>query len=317
LGYTQDQFDQKDPDQQDQLALELFYLVLRDAGRAHNQPNSAGYGNYDTGKEAIATLFPGASWSGSINTRARDIRTKNGGDINLFAPGGSLALAAIKIGNPLTPPGMVTEAGGNINVFTRGNVDLGISRIFTLRGGDEIIWSSEGNIAAGSSSKTVQSAPPTRVLVDTQSADVKTDLAGLATGGGIGVLTSVAGVKPGNVDLIAPTGTIDAGDAGIRVSGNLNISSAVLGKEGNIAAGGTSSSSAPTASAAPSAGSISTASNSAAATSTTATEVAKHEAAAPASAADAPSLITVEVIGYGGGSGDEQEEEKDKPNSGT
>jgi len=317
LGYTQDQFDQKDPDQQDQLALELFYLVLRDAGRAHNQPNSAGYGNYDTGKEAIATLFPGASWSGSINTRARDIRTKNGGDINLFAPGGSLALAAIKIGNPLTPPGMVTEAGGNINVFTRGNVDLGISRIFTLRGGDEIIWSSEGNIAAGSSSKTVQSAPPTRVLVDTQSADVKTDLAGLATGGGIGVLTSVAGVKPGNVDLIAPTGTIDAGDAGIRVSGNLNISAAVVVNAGNIAAGGTSSSSAPTASAAPSAGSISTASNSAAATSTTATEVAKHEAAAPASAADAPSLITVEVIGYGGGSGDEQEEEKDKPNSGT
>ena len=49
-------------------------------------------------------------------------------------------------------------------------------------------------------------APPTRVLVDPQSADVKTDLAGLATGGGIGVLESVAGVPPADIDLIAPDG---------------------------------------------------------------------------------------------------------------
>ena len=59
----------------------------------------------------------------------------------------------------------------------------------------------------------VQSAPPTQVLVDPQSADVQTDLAGLATGGGIGVLATLAGVAPGNVDLIAPVGVIDAGRA--------------------------------------------------------------------------------------------------------
>ncbi len=67
----------------------------------------------------------------------------------------------------------------------------------------------------------MKSAPPTRVLIDPQSADVKTDLAGLSTGGGIGVLATVAGVPPGDVDLIAPTGVVDAGDAGIRVSGKL------------------------------------------------------------------------------------------------
>jgi filamentous hemagglutinin len=115
----------------------------------------------------------------------------------------------------------MTESGGDISIFTDGNVDIGISRIFTLRGGNQIIWSSTGNIAAGTSSKTVQSAPPTRVVFDTQSADVNTDLAGLATGGGIGVLATTAGVKPGDVDLIAPTGVVDAGDAGIR-AGNLN-----------------------------------------------------------------------------------------------
>ena len=67
----------------------------------------------------------------------------------------------------------------------------------------------------------MKSAPPTRVLIDPQSGAVQTDLAGLATGGGIGVLATVAGVAPGNVDLIAPVGVVDAGDAGIRSSGNL------------------------------------------------------------------------------------------------
>ncbi len=87
----------------------------------------------------------------------------------------------------------MTESGGNIGIFTRGDVSLGIGRIFTLRGGNQIIWSSEGDIAAGSAAKTVTFAPPTRVILDPQSADVQTDLAGLATGGGIGVLATVAG----------------------------------------------------------------------------------------------------------------------------
>ena len=93
--------------------------------------------------------------------------------------------------------GILTESGGTISIFTHNSVVVGTSRIFTLRGGDEMIWSSEGDIAAGASSKTVASAPPTRVLIDPQSGDVKTDLAGLATGGGIGVLATVAGVAPG------------------------------------------------------------------------------------------------------------------------
>ncbi|MEI7909287.1 MAG: filamentous hemagglutinin family protein [Verrucomicrobiota bacterium] len=322
LGLTQSEFDALDANAQVQLALQLFYLVLRDAGRDHNNPLRSGYRNYDAGTQAIAALFPGNSWSGGIETRARDIRTKNGGSISLLAPGGSLTLAATTIGNPLAPPGIVTEAGGHIDIFTRNNVDLGISRIFTLKGGDEIIWSSLGNIAAGSSSKTVQSAPPTRVLIDPESADVKTDLAGLATGGGIGVLASVAGVKPGNVDLIAPLGTIDAGDAGIRVSGNLNIAAAIVVNSANISAGGTSTGAAPAAPAAPSVGAISAAATTAGATNTTLEDAAKRDAAPPAPPAEVLSIISVEVLGYGGGgdaapadaadSGDKEDNE-DKP----
>ncbi|MGC4017468.1 MAG: filamentous hemagglutinin family protein [Luteolibacter sp.] len=311
LGFTSEQFDALGTEKQKQVALELFYLVLRDAGRNHNKPSSDGYGNYDRGQLAISTLFPGDSWKGDISTHSRDIRTRNGGDISIFAPGGSLALASSTIGNPQTPPGIVTESGGNINVFTRNDVNLGISRIFTLRGGNEIIWSSLGNIAAGSSSKTVQSAPPTRVLIDPQSADVKTDLAGLATGGGIGVLASVSGVKPGDVDLIAPVGTVDAGDAGIRVSGNLNIAAAVVVNAGNISVGGSSAGTPSAGVSGPGLGSLTAASNTAAATNTAVSEAASKSNEPQPTANEMPSIIVVEVLGYGGGDGDD-EEEKDK-----
>ncbi len=317
LNLTQAQFDALDPEEQKQVALKIFFFVLRDAGRDHNDPDSPGFGNYDAGKDAVATLFPGDSWQGNIDTHSRDIRTRSGGDITLLLPGGSLTLATTAQSNILAPPGIVTESGGAIRVFTDKNVDLGISRIFTLRGGDEIIWSTRGNIAAGSSSKTVQSAPPTRVLIDPQSADVRTDLAGLATGGGIGVLTTVAGVDPADVDLVAPEGTIDAGDAGIRVSGNLNIAAAVVVNASNISVGGSSAGAAPSAVAAPSVSAVTSASNnSSAAGATAAQQNNKEQTATQEQAAETPSVITAEVIGYGGsadgGSSGEDEEDKDK-----
>ncbi len=187
--------------QQDILALDIFYLVLRDAGRDHNASGAP----FDSAFSAISALFPAGS-IGSIDLTSREVKTKSGGNISLFAPGGQLTVGVDLAGSQPIDQGILTEDGGNISIFANGDVNVGTSRIFTLRGGNEIIWSSHGNIAAGAASKTVQSAPPTRVLVDPQSGDVQTDLAGLATGGGIGVLETVAGVPPGDVDLIAATG---------------------------------------------------------------------------------------------------------------
>jgi hypothetical protein len=298
-------------EEQARMALEVFYLILRGTGRDFNDPESPGYGNYQTGLAAIQSLFGQGPWDGEILTQGRDIRTRSGGDIRILAPGGGLALANTTIGNPLTPPGIVTESGGEISIFTDQSVNIGIGRIFTLRGGDVTIWSSKGDIAAGSSSRTIAAAPPTRVLIDPQSASVETDLAGLATGGGIGALATVEGVAPADIDLIAPTGSIDAGDAGIRVSGNINLAAVSVVNAGNISAGG-SSTGAPSASvSAPSVGAVTSASNSSAASGSTVANPAAGQAAKDQNPAEeALSIITVEVVGYGGSS-EEDAEEKD------
>ena len=306
-------------EEQNRIALEVFYLILRDTGRNH-----ATVGNYDAGFAAIDSLFGGISGTGDILTQGRSIRTSSGGDISLFAPAGALTLANTVIGNPLIPPGIITESGGKVSIFTDGNVDIGIGRIFTLRGGDMVIWSSAGNIAAGSASKTVASAPPTRVLIDPQSADVGTDLAGLATGGGIGVLATVEGVPPGNVDLIAPAGVIDAGEAGIRSAGNLTLAATQVVNASNIAVSGTSvgapavaAPSAPVSSATPPPPPPPTAGS--------ATEQEKERereravtGQREATKDETPlSIITVEVLGFGGGEGPveprkPEEDEEDK-----
>lgn len=297
------------------LALEVFYLTLRDTGRDFNDPDSPGYRKYDNGFAAIKALFPeSTSWEGEILTQSRDIRTRSGGDISIFAPGGGLTMANTTIGNPLTPPGIVTESGGDISIFTNQSVNIGIGRIFTLRGGNAAIWSSKGDIAAGSSSRTISAAPPTRVIIDPQSASVETDLAGLATGGGIGVLATVEGVEPGDVDLIAPAGIIDAGDAGIRVSGNINLAAVTVVNSGNISAGGTSTG-APSASvSAPSISTVTSASNATAAAGSTVAKPGEGQKTGETAAThdEAPSIFTVEVIGYGGGGATDEEDEEEK-----
>lgn len=295
-------------EEQARVALGVFYLMLRDAGRAAAGADSplAGYAD---GFQAIDELFGGVRPVGNLLLRSRDVRTKSGGDIQMFSPGGGLEMASTQgAGNSLIPPGVVTESGGSVRIFTYGSVNIGIGRIFTLRGGDIVIWSSTGDIAAGSSSKTVQSAPPTRVVIDPQSGLVETDLAGLATGGGIGVLATVAGVAPGNVDLIAPEGVVDAGDAGIQSSGNLIIAATAVVNAGNIAAGGATGGAA-SAPAAPSAAApaVSAPTSPTSANNQAAESMANQSVAQAEEREAAPSVYTVEVLGYGGA-----EEEEDR-----
>ncbi len=284
-------------------ALEIFYLMLRDAGRDRNDESSPNFGNYDAGYAAIEQLFPGTDWEGDISLTARQIKTAQGGNVSIFAPGGKIIVGFDAGGGQSLDQGILTESGGNIHIFSDGSVTLGTSRIFTLKGGNEIIWSSNGDIAAGTSSKTVASAPPTRVAIDPGSADIKPDLAGLATGGGIGVLATVAGLEPGSVDLIAPKGAIDAGDAGIRSSGNLNIAANIVKNAENIQVSGSTSgapSAPPSASVAisPPPPPPQPADNNKPTTDPARKDEEKREEVVQRT--EPPSIIVVEVLGYGG-----------------
>jgi hypothetical protein len=267
-----------------------------------------------TANEAIQSIFGNhfIKSKGSVLSRARDIRTQNGGSISIFAPGGGLALSSIDPNQKDPPFGIVSAYGGSMNIYTRESVGIGIGRIFTLRGGDIIIWSDKGDIAAGSSAKTVLSAPPTRVLIDPQSAAIQTDLAGLSTGGGIGALAAVKNVPIADIDLIAPSGFIDAGDAGIRSTGKINLASEdkrnidnIFGAQGVV---GTpppaATSAAPPAApppAAPPAGSTA-----AAAAGNSAAENAASRNDRNDQVDQPPSIYSIDILGYGGGDDDEK-----------
>jgi hypothetical protein len=122
---------------------------------------------------------------------------------------------------------------------------------------------------------------------------------GAASGSGIGVLLTRPDIVPGDVDLIAPAGTVNAGDAGIRVAGNLTIAAVrVLGAD-NIQVGGVSAGVPVAALGAASLGSVGNVAAEASKTADRATQAVTDGDSSPSKKAPVPSFITVEVIGMG------------------
>jgi filamentous hemagglutinin len=225
------------------LVEEFFFRELRDSGREANISTRFGF---TRGTTAVDTLFPEAvSFGGDLSLLFSRIYTLAGGDMNLLVPGGLLNVGlavppdALGIARDPDELGIVAQGTGRIRVFTQGDVLVNQSRVFTLQGGDIVIWSDEGNIDAGRGSKSAISAPPPVVRVDA-SGNVTVEFADAIAGSGIrGILTDDS-IEPGDVDLVAPTGEVNAGDAGIGSAGNINIAAPIVVGVDNIQVGGVS-----------------------------------------------------------------------------
>ncbi len=312
-------FQQRAPNERNAFLLSIYYAMLNQSGLEFNNPSSVRYKSYALGRNAVTTLFPSTlngqpvTYSGDLtlfsslittgpeitatSTANSGIHTDFGGAIQILTPGGQTIVGVSGVSpeegqtDDQGIAGVITQGSGAINIYALSNVLLGESRVLTTFGGDILIWSAEGNINAGIGNKTGINVPPVEILYDNYGNIVLSPTVP-TTGAGIGTLNPIPQVAAGNIDLVAPLGTVDAGEAGIRVSGNLNIAAAHVENTANIQVQG-SSSGVPTA---PSVnvGALTTAGNSAGAAAAAAQSSGKTSAASAL-----PSIWLVEILGYG------------------
>ncbi len=159
----------------------------------------------------------------------------NGNPLLGFSQASPSTISAIPTGYE----GIITLRGGRVLSFTDGSLLLNQSRLFTQGGGDITLWSSNGDLNAGQGPKSAASFPPVVVRID-ENAYSQVDAVGGVSGAGIAAFSPGVGITPPDVFLIAPRGTVDAGDAGVRVAGNLFVAAAAVANADNFQVGGTS-----------------------------------------------------------------------------
>jgi filamentous hemagglutinin family protein len=223
----------------------IFYNELLLSGRAANSGSGVGF---KEGYAAIAALYPGSTsaanpYNGNLDLITSQIYTLSGGNISILVPGGAIDVGlaftpAGLIQKPASELGIVAEGAGSVDIYALGDVNVNASRIFTLGGGNILIWSDEGSIDAGNGSKSSLSVPPPVILIQKDGSIMLDYGASLAAGSGIRTIETSPSVPPGDVDLDAPVGTVNAGDAGIGASGNINIAAAHVIGALNINFGG-------------------------------------------------------------------------------
>jgi filamentous hemagglutinin family protein len=297
--------------QQDVFLRALYFDLLNNSGLEFNNPDSPHYKSYILGQDAIASLFPANVTTGNTAPDTGDItlfgpsgvQTLFGGTIEALTPGGN-TIVGVEGTTPPSTAGFITQGSGDIDIYAQDSVLLGESRVITTFGGNIVVWSALGNINAGRGSKTTIDYTPVQRLYDNYG-NVFLSPTVPSSGAGIATLAPIPGVPPGNINLIAPVGTVDAGEAGIRGSGNLNIAALHVLNAANINVQGATTG-VPTA-VAPDVGGLTSAGNAAGAAAQAAENAAPKQQAAPL-----PSIWIVEILGYGGGSAPDAQDQKKK-----
>ncbi|MGJ7543777.1 filamentous haemagglutinin family protein [Variovorax sp. LT1R16] len=257
-------------------------------------------------------------YGGNLSLRYSQVRSLYDGSIEMLVPYGAIDGGLARVGpdvnttgqysvtsyptNPVyrdfrkssSQLGVVALRGGDVDIMAYDDVIVNQSRIFAIGGGDLLIWSSEGDINAGKGAKTAVLAPPPRLVFDPASGGFSLELTGAATGSGIATLITEPGQQPGDVYLIAPHGTVDAGDAGIRVSGNLILAAQQVRGADNIEVEGFSYGLPQNV---VNVGALTNASAAASQAATAAQDVIQRERVAARQAL--PSVFTVRVLGFG------------------
>ncbi|WP_342710701.1 filamentous hemagglutinin family protein [Bradyrhizobium sp. B124] len=304
------------PDAQQRVFLrQVYYAELTAGGREYNEVGGPRAGSYLRGREAIAALFPNdAAYRGDITIftatagtpgkpnyaiQSGFVHTDFGGDIQFLTPGGGVTIGTEGL-LPGADAGLITQGAGNIQIYSQNSVLMGLSRIMTTFGGNIVIWAAEGDINAGRGAKTTVIYTPPKRTYDNYG-NITISPVTPSSGAGIATLQPIPEVARGTVDLIAPLGTVDAGEAGIRASSFVNIAALHIVNAANIQAqGGVIG--VPQVQA-PNMGALSEASN-------TAGAAAKQAAVPPPQANEQPSVIIVEVLGYGGGDGSDDQKRR-------
>lgn len=318
-------FNRLPAEQQRVFARQIYFAELRSAGREYNNALGPRQGNYGRGRNAIASLLyapildsqnrPLPVWDGqgefALNIGGEPnykpypyqgnvlaylnagVHTDVGGDIQVLTPGGAQTYG-VEGEAPDSTAGLITRQGGHIQMFSLGSILLGQSRVMTTFGGDIFAWSAQGDINAGRGSKTtLVYTPPRRVYDAFGNVSISPDLP--STGAGIATLAPIPEVPPGDLDLVAPLGTIDAGEAGIRFSGNANFAALQVVNAANIVGQGDVAG-VPVI-AAVNVGALTSASSAAASAATTAQETMARARAE--SQRSLPSIISVQILGFG------------------
>ncbi|MFA7349558.1 MAG: filamentous hemagglutinin family protein [Methylotenera sp.] len=239
---------------------QVFFAELQASGRETIKVGSA---DYSRSERAILRMFPtfttnqnlvsqtgslmqgfgnianeNVTHPGDLNLFYSQIRSERGGRIEILVPGGLVNAGLAVAGNlkkPDTNLGIVSLRGGELLAMVRNDFQVNQSRVFTLGGSDLMLYSALADIDAGKGSKTSSSTPPPVIrIVDGK---VTYDYSGAVSGSGIAALTATGG-EPGDVDLFAPYGEINAGEAGIRSAGNINLGALRVVGADNITAGG-------------------------------------------------------------------------------
>jgi Filamentous haemagglutinin family outer membrane protein len=209
---------------------------VRSAGRAASslagEERDAAYAK---AYAAIDTVFPEVGGSGNVLMGSSQIRTFQGSDITVTTPRGGInvgELSASSSSKDASALGIVTAAGGDISLIVKDSVAVNQSRVFTVGKGDLLMWASEGNLDAGRGAKTVTGAPPPVFRFD-ENGNFVVDTSGSFSGSGIAVLDAGS-----TLDLYAPKGEINAGDAGIKSLGNAFLGAARFVGADNLSIGG-------------------------------------------------------------------------------